>query len=93
MQQAACRTILVGAIQALDERSLFHLVISSGNTPREIYRGLCAAKTDWLAWRIYFGDGRCLPQGDPGSNSRMAKEAWLDYVSIPLFYVHTIVVN
>ena len=33
---------------------------------------------------------RCLPEGDPGRNSEMAKESWLNHVSIPqeqIFYI------
>ena len=90
LQQAACRAILAGATQALDDRGQFHLVICGGNTPREIYRGLCAAQTDWSAWHIYFGDERCLPQGDSGRNSRMAAEAWLDCVPISPCQVHAV---
>jgi len=56
LQQTAFETILASAAQAIHERGQFHLVLAGGNTPREIYRRLCAAQTDWSAWHIYFGD-------------------------------------
>jgi len=90
LRQAAIETILAGAAQAIRERGQFHLVLAGGNTPRGIYHGLCAAKTDWSAWHIYFGDERCLPPADSARNSRMAAEAWLDRVPIPAFQLHTI---
>jgi 6-phosphogluconolactonase len=90
LRQAALETILAGAARAIHERGRFHLVLAGGNTPREIYRGLSAAQTDWAAWHIYFGDERCLPQTDPARNSRMAAETWLDRVPIPLPQLHTI---
>lgn len=90
LRQAAIDIILAGAAQAIRQRGAFHLVLAGGNTPREIYRGLCAARTDWSAWHIYFGDERCLPPADPARNSRMAAEVWLAHVSIPPLQLHVI---
>jgi len=90
LQQAAILSILAGAAQAIDERGQFHLVLAGGNTPRGIYHGLSAAQTDWSAWHVYFGDERCLPADNAARNSRMAADAWLDCVPIPVFQVHAI---
>jgi len=90
LQQAALEAILAGAARAIHERGQFHLVLSGGNTPRGIYHALCAAKTDWSAWHIYFGDERCLPPADPARNSRMAAEVWLDRVPVPPLQLHAI---
>jgi 6-phosphogluconolactonase len=90
LQQAALETILASAAQAIHERGQFHLVLAGGNTPRGIYRRLCAARTDWSRWHIYFGDERCLPPLDPARNSRMAEEVWLDSVPIPSRQLHAI---
>ena len=92
--KALCRraveVILDAAARALGERGEFHLVLTGGNTPREIYRGLRTAQTDWNAWHIYYGDERCLPPGDPARNSCMATETWLAHVPIPARQVHAI---
>jgi 6-phosphogluconolactonase len=88
LHQAALAAIIAGAAQATLERGQFHIVLAGGNTPRGIYRGLCAARTDWFAWHIYFGDERCLPSSDPARNSRMAANTWLDSVPIPPSQVH-----
>jgi 6-phosphogluconolactonase len=90
LQQAAIESILASATHAIRERGQFHCVLAGGNTPREIYRGLGAARTNWPAWRIYFGDERCLPPSDSARNSRMAAEVWLDCVPIPPRQVHAI---
>ena len=90
MQQAAFAAICAGAAQAIHERGQFHLVLAGGNTPRPIYQALGAARTDWSAWRIYFGDERCLPAPDAQRNSRMAAQAWLDDVPIPPSQVYWI---
>lgn len=90
LQQAALETILAAAARAIRQRGRFHLVLSGGNTPREIYRSLSAARTDWSAWHIYFGDERCLAPDDAARNSRMAAALWLDRVPIPATQRHPI---
>jgi len=90
LQQAAIGIILACAAQAIQQRSEFHLVLAGGETPRGIYQELCAVRTDWSAWHIYFGDERCLPPADPARNSRMAAEVWLDHVNIPPLQLHVI---
>jgi 6-phosphogluconolactonase len=90
LRQTAIESILASADKAIRQRGQFHLVLAGGNTPRGIYRGLCAAQTNWSSWHIYFGDERCLPPDDPARNSRMAAEVWLDRVPVPAFQVHVI---
>lgn len=90
LQQEALEAILAGAAQAIYERGRFRLVLAGGNTPRGVYHGLRAAKTDWSLWHVYFGDERCLPPADPARNSHMAAEVWLDFVTIPPLQLHTI---
>ena len=90
LQLAALDSILTSAARAIHERGQFHLVLAGGHTPRAIYQRLCAAETDWSAWRIYYGDERCLPPEDLARNSRMAAAAWLDHVPILPLHLHAI---
>lgn len=90
LYRAALNAILGSATLAIQQRGQFHLVISGGETPREIYRQLRAAHSDWSAWHIYFSDERCLPPTDANRNSRMAGEVWLDHVPIPAAQLHII---
>lgn len=90
LHHAALNVILDSAALAIQHRGQFHLVISGGETPREIYRQLRATHNDWPTWHIYFSDERCLPATDINRNSRMAGEAWLDHVPIPAEQVHII---
>ena len=80
---AAVADICVAADEATNRRGEFHIVLAGGNTPLEVYRRLRHLAADWSAWRIYFGDERCLPRGDPERNSRMAADAWLSHVPLP----------
>jgi 6-phosphogluconolactonase len=82
--------ILAAADRAIRARGQFHLVLAGGDTPRGAYRRLREASVDWSGWCIYFGDERCLPADDGARNSRMAGEAWLDYVPIPAQRLHAI---
>jgi 6-phosphogluconolactonase len=87
---AAVADIRDSAAAAIGLRGEFHIVLAGGNTPRDVYRRLPELATDWSAWRVYFGDERCLPAGDPERNSRMAADAWLAHVPIPVTRVHAI---
>lgn len=90
LEQAARRFILEAATQAISARGIFSIVLSGGNSPRNIYRSLCAAETHWPSWHVYFSDERCLPPGDAERNSCMAHALWLDHVDIPSVQIHTI---
>ena len=90
LQQQALTTILARAARAIRERGKFHLVLAGGNTPRNIYRQLGAAHTDWSAWHVYFGDERCVPPDDPARNSCIAAEVWLRHGALPASQVHPI---
>ncbi|HEY8857131.1 MAG TPA: 6-phosphogluconolactonase [Rugosibacter sp.] len=90
LKKAAIETILASAAQAIHERGQFHIVLAGGNTPRGIYHELRTAKTDWSTWHIYFSDERCLPSTNSERNSRMAGDAWLDYVPIASAQLHVI---
>ena len=89
-RQAACDAIFSASSVAIKQRGAFHLVITGGETPYEIYRLLNVIRDDWSAWHIYFSDERCLLQTDSRRNSYMAKKIWLDHVPIPPSQLHVI---
>jgi len=78
------------AEQAITDSGAFHVVLAGGSTPRALYERLRTLKTNWEAWHIYFGDERCLSAVDPGRNSAMVREAWLDHVPVPQKQVYVI---
>lgn len=86
----ASERILAAAASAIERHGCFRIVLAGGGTPRPVYRALRTADTDWSAWRIYFGDERCLPEDHPDRNSVMAKAAWLDHVPLPGDKLHVI---
>jgi 6-phosphogluconolactonase len=90
LTQAACQRILATAGRAIAERARFVIVLAGGDTPRGVYQSLRTAHTHWSRWHVYFGDERCLPANDVERNSRMAADAWLDHVPIPMDQIHAI---
>ena len=87
---AACRRILSAAAEAIAARGRFRIVLAGGSTPKATYRLLAQADSEWSAWEIYIGDERCLPADHPERNSRMARQALLDHVAIPVEQFHPI---
>jgi 6-phosphogluconolactonase len=83
LAQAATTAILTAATEAIAKKGAFKIVLAGGSTPNLIYQNLSQVQTDWNNWWIFWGDERCLPAQDNERNSLMAKQAWLDKVSIP----------
>jgi len=90
LRREAYRRIVDAADRAISQRGRFLIVLSGGNTPRDTYRMLRGANSDWSRWHVYFGDERCLPSDAIERNSTSARDAWLDHVAIPGNNVHAI---
>jgi 6-phosphogluconolactonase len=72
----------------------FTVALAGGSTPRRLYEMLAQQPfTDQVPWpqvHVFWGDERCVPPDHADSNYRMAREAFLDRVSIPAENVHRI---
>ena len=90
LQRRAAEGIARLADRAIAARGEFSIVLAGGSTPRAVYRALRRADTDWSAWRVYFGDERCLPPDHAERNDRMVRAEWLAHVAIPAARVHGI---
>lgn len=64
--------------------------LAGGSTPRAAYQRLGSRCAPWARLRIFFGDERCVPPDDEGSNYRMVREALLDRVPLLPEQVHRI---
>jgi len=82
------------AAAAASARGRFSLALAGGSTPRRTYQLLAEPPhreaVPWDRVEVFFGDERCVPPGDPGSNHRMAREALLGRVPIPEGRIHRI---
>lgn len=66
------------------------VALAGGSTPRAAYAHLARQDLEWSRLHLFFGDERCVPPDDPGSNYRMVRDALLDHVAIPAANVHRI---
>jgi 6-phosphogluconolactonase len=92
---SACATRFVAAAAHAAERgqSRFVVALAGGSTPKAAYRLLATRERDAVDWSrvvVVFGDERCVPPDHADSNYRMAKEALLDQVAIPLDNIYRI---
>ncbi len=78
------------ADEAIAERGVFHLALAGGETPRRCYEQLRHHAIDWPHVQIYFGDERCLPNGDANRNDSMARAALFDHIALPVGNIHCI---
>lgn len=90
INQTAVARILAAAQQAVAEYGSFLIVLAGGGTPKSVYELLSKEPADWANWHVYHNDDRCLPVDHPERNSLMARQAWLNHVSIPAAQIHDI---
>lgn len=67
------------------------LVLSGGDTPRELHRALATIQRDQVPWpavHVFWSDERYVPPHDARSNYGMARETLLDHVPCPASNIH-----
>lgn len=72
---------------ALRARGVAHLALSGGSV-RRCYELLAGLIRDWSAVHVWWSDERCVPPDHEDSNYRLAREALLDRVDVPVSQVH-----
>ena len=84
---AAAEIFVAAAAQAISERGRFLVALAGGSTPAALYRLLAAElyreRVDWAQAFIFWGDERCVPPDDEGSNYHQSNETLLQHVPIP----------
>lgn len=90
INQATVKRILQSATEAIAKYGDFLIVLAGGSTPKSVYQLLAKEQADWAHWHVYHNDDRCLPADHDDRNSKMAREAWLNHVSIPQHQIHDI---
>lgn len=90
--QRAAEHIVKAAKAAIQTKGRFDWALSGGSTPRTIYELLAtpvyAGQIEWSHAHVFWGDERCVPPNHAESNYRMAWEALLSRVAIPLENTH-----
>jgi len=57
--------------------------LAGGTTPRKVYEQLATLPVSWDDVQLFWGDDRCVPPDDPGSNYKMVHDALLSRIDIP----------
>jgi 6-phosphogluconolactonase len=95
LARAAAEHFVAHAAEAITARSRLLVALAGGSTPRATYTllatGQFASRIDWPRVHVFWGDERCVPPDHADSNYRMAHEALLAHVPIPVENVHRIV--
>jgi 6-phosphogluconolactonase len=90
----AARRFVALAREAAESRGRFSAALSGGSTPGGLYRLLAeepySLQVPWEAVHLFWGDERCVPPDDPGSNYHLAEENLLFRVPIPPENVHRV---
>lgn len=79
--------------RAVLERNCFLVALNGGGTPTRLFELLASEYRDQIDWgkaHIFWGDERCVPPSDPGSNYRQAREALLGKVPVPENNIHRV---
>ncbi len=82
------------AAKAVGERGVFFCSLAGGTTPLSSYRILAApqlsSKVNWGKTHVFWGDERCVPEGDKDRNDEAALEALLRKVPLPSRNIHRV---
>ena len=94
LEQNAAEEIARVMRSAITERGVCFVVLSGGETPRQIYRRLgrdpLKDQVDWNNVHLFFSDERSVPPNDSQSNYGMVERSLLSWISIPREHVHRI---
>ncbi|WP_017293222.1 6-phosphogluconolactonase [Geminocystis herdmanii] len=64
------------------------IALAGGNTPKPIYEAIAKTDLPWDKIHIFWGDERYVLPTHADSNEKMAREAWLNHVNIPVTNIH-----
>ncbi len=79
--------------EAICTHGEFLLCLTGGRTPERTYELLASRfqlSVDWKEVQFFWGDERCVPPDDPGSNFGMANRALLSHLSLKPTQVHRV---
>ena len=94
LEQSVSGRIYEAIRRTLKEKTQCCIVLSGGQTPRNVYRrmGLDETNTliDWNRVQVFFSDERAVPPDDPQSNYGMVQREWISHIPVPRSHVHRI---
>ncbi|GAB4579962.1 MAG: 6-phosphogluconolactonase [Anaerolineales bacterium] len=94
LSRIAVEMLVYHARDAIAQRGLFTLVLSGGGTPQRLFEFLARAEyieqISWPHTHVFWGDERCVPPDQPGSNYKQAFDTFLSKVPIPPENIHRV---
>jgi 6-phosphogluconolactonase len=94
LSNAAADLVLDDALSSIEARGRFILALSGGFTPKQLFSLFAAdpwrKKLPWSKTHLFWVDERCVPPDHSESNYRLARDAFLDYLSLLPKQVHRI---
>jgi 6-phosphogluconolactonase len=94
--RAAVEEVLRVVAGSVAARGRSTIALAGGHTPERMYALWAAnynAQTPWGKLHLFWGDERFVPQDNPLSNYRMARESLIAHVPIPAANVHPVPTN
>ncbi len=91
LSRRTAEVFVEAANAAIADHGRFTVALSGGTTPKPAYARLASEFRDRLPWAnvdCFWSDERCVPPDHPESNFRMANEALLSRVDIPVAHIH-----
>lgn len=79
------------AKKSIHERNRFLVALNGGNSPTRLFQLLASEYREHVEWdkvHVFWGDERCVPPTEEGSNYRQAYETLLSKVPIPAANIH-----
>jgi len=94
LSQAAAELFVHVARDAVAATGRFSVALSGGGSPRLTYRMLAQSpyreKVAWRKVHVFWGDERCVPEGDSRHNATAASEDLLNHVPVVKNQIHPI---
>ena len=93
LSRNAANLFIRQAAQSIAESDRFLIALNGGSTPTRLFQLLATDyrdEGDWSKVHMFWGDERCVPPEDPGSNYKQARELLLSHVPIPDSNIHRI---
>jgi len=63
------------AAALMADPGIAHLALAGGSSPQRAYELLGGLRSDWSGVHLWYGDERCVPEGDEEANHTMASRA------------------
>jgi 6-phosphogluconolactonase len=94
LAREAAQRFVDAAQEAAESRGRFSVALSGGSTPGALYRLLAEepyqGQVPWEQVHLFWGDERCVPPHDPGSNYQLANETLIAHVPIAPDNIHRV---